>query len=41
MEISVTFKVLNQWFLTFFAYLTLLSNKITRFTPNTLNGAIC
>jgi len=30
---------LSQWFLTFFTYLTLLSNKITRFTPNALNVA--
>ena len=29
---------LEQWFLTFFTYLTLLSNKITRFTPNILIG---
>ena len=32
---------LQQWFLTVFTYLTLLSNKITRFTPNTHNGAFC
>jgi len=25
---------LDQWFLTFFTYFTLLSNKITRFTPS-------
>jgi len=30
---------LDQWFLTFFTYHTLLSNKITRITPNTLNRA--
>jgi len=30
---------LEQWFLTFFTYLTLSSNKITRFTPDTLSGA--
>jgi len=30
---------LNQWFLTFFPYLTLLLNKITRFNPSTLSGA--
>jgi len=30
---------LHQWFLTFLIYLTLLLNQITRFTPNTLNGA--
>jgi len=32
-------ETLEQWFLTFLTYLTLLSNKITRFTPNTLSGA--
>jgi len=30
---------LGQWFLTFFTYPTLLSDKITRFIPNTLNGS--
>jgi len=30
---------LVQWFLTFFYISYPLSNKITRFTPNTLNGA--
>jgi len=30
---------IDQWFTTFFTYLTHLSNKITRFIPNTLNGA--
>jgi len=30
----------EQWFLTFFTSLSLLSNKITGFTPNTLNGVI-
>jgi len=33
-------KGLDQWFLTFFTYLTLLSNTITRFTPNTFSGAL-
>ena len=32
---------LDQCFLNFFTYLTLLSNKITTFTPNTPNVAIC
>jgi len=36
---SVLLNSLDQWFLTFFTYLTLLSDKITRFTLNTLNGA--
>ena len=27
-------ELLVQWFLTFFTYLTLSSNKITKFTPN-------
>ena len=31
-------QTLRQWFLTLFTYLTLLSNNITRFTPNTLGG---
>jgi len=30
---------LDQWFLTIFTYLTLLSNKMARFTPNTRSGA--
>ena len=30
---------LVQWFLTFYTYLTILSNKIIRFTPNSFNGA--
>jgi len=30
---------LVQWPLTFFTYLTLVSNNIIIFTPNTLNGA--
>jgi len=30
--------LLDQWSLTFFTYLTLLSNKVTRFSTNTLNG---
>jgi len=29
---------LTQWFLTFFTYVVLLSNKTTRFTLSTLNG---
>ena len=34
----VDFRLLDQWFLTFFTYLNLLSNKITRFSPSTLSG---
>ena len=30
---------IGQWFLTFFAYLTILSNKISKFIPNTVSGA--
>jgi len=29
---------LDKWFLTIFTCLTLLSNKIARFTPNALSG---
>jgi len=29
----------RQWFLTIFTNIILLSNKISRFTTNTLNGA--
>jgi len=36
---SVSMQSLAQWFLTFFTYLTLLSNYITRFTTKTLNDA--
>jgi len=31
--------ILQQWFLNFFTYLTLLSNKVTRFTHNAVIGA--
>jgi len=37
-EVATTVSLV-QWFLTVFIYLTPLSNEITRFTPNTLNGA--
>jgi len=30
--------LLRQWFFNFFAYLTLLSKEIIRFSPKTLNG---
>jgi len=38
-KVLVCEQSIAQWFLKFFKYLSLLSNKITRFTPNTLNGA--